>query len=124
MSTNVNACPFCGSYNISNNRCEDCGKNIKEVKSFTKDKYSDIKSFQSPVNGLGVKGKLKTFIIKKGSIYDESDTKICSVKRSLSLTGGGNKKLTTSIGKLNLHKEQPDIIELLDLNESKRPFYF
>ena len=119
MSTNVNACPFCGSYNISNNRCEDCGKSVKEGQSFSRDKYSDIQSTKSPINGIGAKSKLETFIIKKGSIYDESENKICSVKRGFSFTGGGNKKLTTSIGKLYLHKEQSDTIDLLDLNEKK-----
>ena len=119
MSTNVNACPFCDSYNISNNRCEDCGKNIKEKKQFAKEKYSDIQSIKSPINNIVEKSKLNTFIIKKGSVYDENENKICSVKRGFSLSGRGNKKLTTSIGKLDLHKEQPDIIELHDLDENK-----
>ena len=56
LSQEIKSCPFCGSYNLQKNTCQDCKRNVNESK------YSQIREFESS------KGKKLRFTIPQTNI--------------------------------------------------------
>lgn len=118
LTQEINSCPFCGSYNVFKNKCQDCERDIREQKfsnTLIHGSYAQNQPATIPIIGLGS----NYYELRKGNVYDSAGNKVCSKKFVFLHIVGGNIKLKTDLGYLQLQKIQPDRIELFDINDSK-----
>lgn len=112
MESILNSCPRCGSYDIKNNRCNDCKNEFSSIAY-----KSDLVHLEQPIPTLeSKKGKVATFFIDREGILDDNYQLLSKIKLKIVFETAENRKITTQFGILALHKEKPDIIEVHDLN--------
>ena len=118
LSPETKSCPYCGSYNINKNKCNDCGRDTRNQG------YSQISTsqgYQERRENPNTSGQIEPgwYELTKDSVYDETGNKICSRKFGITRIIVGSVNFKTTLGSLKLDKNQPDIIDIYDSNNTK-----